>query len=103
MKQIQYSLFLGLITSIQSDESEVFMTYISANPVLQVTTVMEGAAGEINAKTKLSRLEFDWPTDIPDEGAYATIGILLIIALIYASVGVLFAWRAKCRFRRNIF
>jgi hypothetical protein len=97
-------LFLGLLSSIQDDDdSVVFMTYISANPVLQVATVMEGAAGQYNARTKLSRLEFDWPMNVRDEGAYSAIGILLIIALIYASVGFVFAWRAKCRFRRNIF
>jgi ABC-type transport system involved in multi-copper enzyme maturation permease subunit len=101
---IIFPLLLGLMTSINRGKSEdSFGAYISANPVLQVATIINGAGGEVNAKRKLSRLDYDWPPDIGRTGAYATTGILLMTTLIYTSVGMLFAWRAKCRFRHNIF
>ncbi len=97
-------VLLGLLTSIPPDKSEVFEAYVSANPVLQTTAIMTGAGGDRNARMKLSDLDYDWPPSIRGKGgAYSTTGILLITNLIYTSVGLLFAWRAKCRFRRNVF
>jgi ABC-type transport system involved in multi-copper enzyme maturation permease subunit len=106
-------VLLGLITSISPDKSEVFEAYVSANPVVQVSIIMYGAGGDRNARMKLSDLDYNWPlnirskrtysTSIRSERTYSTTGILLITTLIYISVGVLFAWRAKCRFRRNVF
>jgi ABC-type transport system involved in multi-copper enzyme maturation permease subunit len=96
-------LLLGLLTSITHGKSKVFEAYVSANPVVQVTTIMSGEGGEPNARMKLSRLEYTWPSSIRGKGIYSTTGILLITTLIYISGGVLFAWRAKCRFRRNVF
>ena len=97
-------LLLGLLMSITRDTSKVFEAYVSANPVVQVTTIMSGEGGEPNAKMKLSDLEYNWPPSIRGNGeAYSTTRILLITTLMYISIGVLFAWRAKCRFRCNIF
>ena len=95
---------LGLVaTTISRDKAEVFEAYVSANPVVQATTIMGGAGGQRNATMKLSKLEFNWPPSIHCEGVYSTTGLLLITTLIYISAGFLFAWRAKCRLRRNIF
>jgi ABC-type transport system involved in multi-copper enzyme maturation permease subunit len=95
---------LGLVTAtISRDRVEVFEAYVSANPVVQATTIMGGAGGQDNAKTKLSRLDFNWLSGSHSEGIYSTTALLLVTTLIYISAGFLFAWRAKCRFRRNIF
>jgi ABC-type transport system involved in multi-copper enzyme maturation permease subunit len=95
---------LGLVTAtISRDRVEVFEAYVSANPVVQATTIMGGAGGQDNAKTKLSRLDFNWLSGSHSEGIYSTTTLLLVTTLIYISAGFLFAWRAKCRFRRNIF
>jgi ABC-type transport system involved in multi-copper enzyme maturation permease subunit len=95
---------LGLMTAtISRDKADVFEAYVSANPVVQATTIMGGAGGKRNAEMKLSKLEFNWPPSIHGEGIYSTTGLLLITTLIYISAGFLFAWRAKCRLRRNIF
>lgn len=94
---------LGLVASITRDKGDVFETYVSANPVIQAYTIMGGAGGERNAKTKLSGLEYNWPPSRHSEGIYSTTGILLVTTLIYISIGFLFAWRAKCLFRHNIF
>ena len=97
---------LGLVTStISRDKVEVYEAYVSANPVVQASTIMAGAAGRRNAKMKLSRLEYSWPPSptIHGEKIQSTTAILMITTLIYISAGFLFAWRAKCRLRRNIF
>jgi hypothetical protein len=96
----------GLISQFTRDldQRDAFETYLSANPVIQVGVVMEGAGGTYNARTKLSRLNYDWPRRHSDwNRVWGTTGVLIVCMLINASVGVLFAWRAKCRFRRNVF
>jgi len=93
---------LGMVSTINREDN-VFGTYLSSNPVIQATTIMGGAGGERNAKTKLSSLEYNWPPSMNSEGIYMTNSILLATTLMYISVGLLFAWRAKCRFRRNVF
>jgi len=93
---------LGMVTMI-SREDKVFETYVLANPVIQASTIMGGDGGQRNANTKLSGLEYNWPPSMHSEGIYMTNSILLVTTLMYISVGLLFAWRAKCRFRRNIF
>ena len=94
---------LGLVASITRGRNDVFERYVSANPVIQAYTIMGGAGGQRNAETKLSGLEYKWPPSRHSEGIYSTTGILLVTTLIYISVGFLFAWRAKCLFRHNIF
>ena len=94
---------LGLVTTISHDKAEVFEAYVSANPVVQATTIMGGAGGQPNAKTKLSKLDFNWLSGNHSKGVYSTTRLLLVNTLIYISAGFLFAWRAKCRLRRNIF
>jgi ABC-2 type transport system permease protein len=96
-------ILLGLFASITRDKGDIFKAYVSANPVIQAATIMGGAAGEQNAKRKLSDLEYNWPPNIRVNGIYSTTGILSVTTLIYISAGVLFAWRAKCRFRHSIF
>jgi ABC-type transport system involved in multi-copper enzyme maturation permease subunit len=91
---------LGLTTVITEDD-DVLRTYVSANPVVQAVVVMYGAGGERNAQTQLSSLRYDWPYRSLRIGPTTT--VLLVTMLIYIFAGLLFAWRAKCRFRRNIF
>jgi ABC-type transport system involved in multi-copper enzyme maturation permease subunit len=97
-------LLLGLVATI-TYESDILEAYILANPVVQTVVIMDGAGGSDNAKSNLSRLDYDWPS--PSGSSWnnirSTTSILLITMLIYMSMGLLFAWRAKCRFRRNIF
>ena len=96
----------GLISQFTGDRDyhHAFETYLSANPTIQAVVVMNGAGGEHVARTKLSRLHYDWPRRRNDwNGVWDTTGVLTVYMLIYVSVGFLFAWRAKCRFRRNVF
>ena len=81
----------------------VFEAYISANPLFQSSTIMYGAAGTSNAHASLSSLKYNWPISARSESVFSTTGILLVYMLIYMLGGLFFTWRAKCRFRRNIF
>jgi hypothetical protein len=95
-------LLLGL-GAITTNESDFLETYILANPVVQTVVIMEGAGGSRNATSNLSNLNYNWPSGRGWNNIRSTTNILLITMLIYMSLGLLFAWRAKCRLRRNIF
>ncbi len=96
---------LGLLLSFTLNEkvraASVFCA--SGNPVVQCATVTHGASGDHQARVKLSKLDYG----VGFTGGWSHVGgatlILIIYMVIYATAGVFFAWRAKCRFRRNIF
>ena len=92
---------LGLVSVITNDY-EVVGDLVSANPAAQLVILMEGAGGSFNARAGFSNLTFAWP-DSSWHKVWPTTGLVLIYMLIYTVAGVLFAWRAKCRFRRNVF
>jgi hypothetical protein len=92
---------LGLVAVFTHDYSAVG-NLVSANPAAQVTILMYGAGGNWNARAGLSNLTFGWP-DSSWRKVWPTTGLVLIYMLIYTGAGVFFGWRAKCRFRRNIF
>ena len=93
-------MLLGLLAAITHDEDTI-QAYISANPFVQTVVVVEAGAGKYNAHTALLALDYDWPGSRLTTGP--TTVALLVTMLGYGLVGLLFAWRAKCRFRRNIF
>jgi len=100
-------MLLGLASEITHD-SDVGEAYVSTNPIVQAIVIMQGAGGRENAWSNVSSLDYDWPHDYDDSWldwnkATGTSTFLLITMLAYVCFGFLFAWRAKCRFRRNIF
>ncbi|MHC4148323.1 MAG: ABC transporter permease subunit [Planctomycetota bacterium] len=100
-------LLLGLATTISHDD-DALEAYVSTNPMVQAIVIMVGAGGSENAASDLSALDYDWPHEREDfwldcDKAEGTTAFLLITMLAYISFGFLFAWRAKCRFRRNVF
>ena len=95
----------GLIFGFTRNEDfrAAFELYASGNPVVQCVTVAGAASGDHEARMKLSKLNYKWPTRRGWSKAGDTTLVLLTYMVTYASTGVFFAWRAKCRFRRNIF
>jgi len=100
---------LGL-TAVITEGDDVFAPVLAfarrhggefANPAVQAVVIMNGAGGERNARTQLSGLEYDWPYRRLEIGP--TTIVLFVTMVIYIFAGLVFAWRAKCRFRRNIF
>ena len=47
-------------------------------------------------------MDFNWPADHGEGFGEASIYIAFIM-FIYIAMGLAFAWRAKCRLRKNIF
>jgi hypothetical protein len=91
---------LGLMATISRNE-QIARIGICANPVMQAVVIMHGAGGTYNAHAALAKLRYDWLDESLDVGSTTT--LLTLTMLIYVSLGFLFAWRAKCRFRHNIF
>jgi len=91
---------LGL-TAVITEDDDVSGAYMSSNPVVQAVVIMYGAGGERNARTQLSSLRYNWPYKNLRIGPTTT--VLFVTMLIYIFAGLIFAWRAKRRFRRNIF
>ena len=72
-----------------------------ANPALQTRVVMRAASGRSHARARLSGLRYEWLGKNADvKSATFTMAVNM---LIYIFFGLLFAWRAKCRLRRNVF
>jgi ABC-type transport system involved in multi-copper enzyme maturation permease subunit len=96
---------LGLILGFtrNDDIKAASEIYISGNPIVQCVVVTDAVSGEHEARMKLSKLNYDWPTQRGWSGAGEMTLALLTYMIVYVAAGVFFAWRAKCRFRRNIF
>ena len=75
----------------------------SINPLLQASTIMEGAGGVRNAQLTTVQLDYDWPGWSNDYGVKGTTRIMLRFMGVYMTAGVVFMWLAKRRLRRSIF
>jgi hypothetical protein len=93
-------VLLGMVSTFTHDES-IVGAYLLANPIVQAGVIVQGAAISHSSYLGLSVLEYRWP--FINLGFASTTFVLLVVSLVYISLGVLFGWRAKCRFRRNIF
>jgi len=94
-------MLLGVLAEITPGH-ERLGTYLCANPATQVTVIMSGAAGRFNARDRLSKLDYNWPSGRWNRVG-ATSGVMFAYMLMYISVGLCLAWRAKRLFRRRIF
>jgi len=90
----------GLIATVTQKE-KIISTCMFANPVVQTGVIMSGASGRRNAETGLSELRYNSFGEHHDVGSITT--VLAAAMLIYVFFGLLFARRAKCLFRRNVF
>jgi ABC-type transport system involved in multi-copper enzyme maturation permease subunit len=95
---------LGLVTQITQEPNwaHALERYVSANPVFQASVIMRGTGGDYNARRTFTHLNYYWPGG-RWRRPWATTAFLMSTMLLYMFIGFLFAWRAKCRFRRNIF
>ena len=95
--------FMGMASVSGDIGEEISDRYFCAHPAVQVGVLMEGAGGRFNANTKFSKLVYEWPALEHSEGFGAATKRLFFQTFVYTSLGLLFAWRAKVRFRRKIF
>lgn len=79
--------------------------YNYLNPIVQIGAIMDAVGGIENADLPLSDLRYHW-SNFSSLGnfnkVYPTTKLLFYIMIFYSSFGVLFAWLAKKRFRKNI-
>jgi len=98
MALILWALIPFLTVNYRFYEHDAVNLYLSTNPVIQAVVIMDMG----NTGSDLSNLEYNWPFHDLDELG-ATNVFLWITMLVYMSLGLFLAWRAKCRFRKNIF
>jgi len=75
--------------------------YMNINPLFQGVVILDGTCGSWHAQRSVTELRYHWIRR--GRNAVESTGFLLGSMLGYMLIGFLFAWRAKCRFRRNIF
>jgi ABC-type transport system involved in multi-copper enzyme maturation permease subunit len=76
-------------------------SYMNINPLVQGVVILEGSCGKTRARKSAADLNYYWARG--RKNAIESTNFLLCSMLGYTVIGSLFAWRAKCRFRRNIF
>jgi len=95
-------LLMGIVASINTpftDEArDLVEGYIDTNPFVHMGNIMIATAGETPDKTG----SYYWPGQGTLNAAESTLW-MSICMVGYILIGSLFAWRAKHRFRRNIF
>jgi ABC-type transport system involved in multi-copper enzyme maturation permease subunit len=89
-------MLLGLMGIIMR-EGDFVEAYMDTNPFVHAAVIMDATA---NSGSALSR--YNWIGFGNQDVVESTSWILACMAG-YISIGAFFAWRAKCRFRRNIF
>jgi len=101
-------LILPIVAAFMSEmfhNQKLFNAVTSANPVVQTGVVMFGDSGSQNADLNISQLFYRWPWHSRKGGTSftATTTLVMLTSMTYAAMGFIFAWRAKKRFRKNIF
>jgi ABC-type transport system involved in multi-copper enzyme maturation permease subunit len=95
-------LLMGIVASINSpftrDAHELVEAYIDTNPFVHMGNIMIATAGGKSDKTG----SYYWPGHGTLNAAKSTIW-MSVCMVGYILIGFLFAWRAKCQFRRRIF
>jgi ABC-type transport system involved in multi-copper enzyme maturation permease subunit len=88
---------IALILGISGSGDDMLENYCDIIPFVQGVMVMDFTAGNSGS------LDFDvyWPSG--EMGIVASTFLMIVFMLSYMLAGLLFAWRAKCRFRKHIF
>jgi len=79
-------LFLSLLAQADRSMRDLREFYLNLVPFVQATSVMSS---------------YNWP--VPDRGHLESTYFIPTVMLVYMLLGMLFAWCAKRRFRRDIF
>ena len=94
-------LLMGLFANVTRTSDNYVESYMNINPLIQGAVVLDGTCGRKRAQRSVTKLRYQWIRK--DRSAVESTGLLLSSMLGYMLIGSLFAWRAKCRFRKNIF
>lgn len=89
-------LLMALSMEITHMGDDIVEGYITIIPFVQAVVVIEATVGS-------GLGSYNWPEMAPKLDALQSTFYMLAFMLGYCFIGFLFAWRAKCLFRRNIF
>jgi ABC-type transport system involved in multi-copper enzyme maturation permease subunit len=94
-------LLMFLFADVTRTSDSYAESYMNINPLFQGVIILDGTCGKWHAKRSVKELRYHWTHG--NRNPVESTGFLLSSMLGYMLIGSLFAWRAKCRFRRNIF
>jgi len=89
-------LLMSLTTAIEVVDWNVVGSYLDTNPFVHLVVIIDATT------SRGGRNDYYW-LEYGGRGVLAATIWILICMLGYMLLGLLFAWRAKCRLRRNIF
>ena len=89
-------LIMALMAEIDLLDFDFLESYLDTNPFVHIVVIIEAAAGRGGLNN------YHW-IDYSSTNVYDATVWMAACAIGYASLGLLFAWRAKCRLRRNVF
>ncbi|MBW7988928.1 MAG: ABC transporter permease [Planctomycetes bacterium] len=90
-------LLLGLI-GIITHEGDFAEAYMDTNPFVHAVVIIDATV-----KNPVTTGSYDWVGSRRSKDVVDSTSWMLTCMAVYMSLGAFFAWRAKCRFRRNIF
>ena len=91
-------MLLALVTEITHNKGDFVEAYMDTNPFVHAVVVIDATANENPVKIGI----YNWIGSHNSRVVGATAWMLTCMAG-YILLGTIFAWRAQCRFRRNIF
>ena len=89
-------LLLALVAEINMVDFDFVESYLDTNPFVHIIVIMDATVGNSNLSN------YHW-VNYGSKNVYEATAWMAACAVGYVSLGLLFAWRAKCRLRRNIF
>ena len=89
-------ILTGLIPMMTHKSDYLFEASMTPHPLAHVIIAINGAVGRGGST------DYYWPS-FGRTDAFETTAWMLVCMAGYMLLGLIFAWRAKCRFRRNIF
>lgn len=87
-------IMMGLVIAITRGDMDIVSVYFDTHPFIQAGVLMDGATSKVSS--------YYWPGSDSRNALESTLWLTLCMTG-YMAVGLCFLWRAKCRFRRNIF
>jgi len=96
-------LLLVLASELSPIDDDYAEGYVNAIPFFQAVVVMDATSGGGNPADDAESLSYRWENVRPWQGGVESTYFMLWFMIGYMVLAFVFAWRAKCRLRRNVF
>ncbi len=91
-------ILLFIIAEFTHGSDDFAESYMDTNPIINTAVIMDATANGKPARIENYHWVGSGNTDFSESMAW-----MLVCMSGYIFIGIIFAWRAKCRFRKNIF